>query len=45
MGTGSKQRKEEEIKGLRSMIGWDGHVAVENESIDFKEYNKKSYLK
>lgn len=45
MGTGSKQRKEKETKGLRSMTRWDGHVAVENESVEFKEYNKKSYLK
>lgn len=42
---GNNQLKEEETMHLRSMIRWEGCVAVEDESVEFKEYNKKNNLK
>lgn len=42
---GNNQLQEEDTMHLRSMITWEGRVAVEDESVECKEYNKKHNLK
>lgn len=42
---GNNELRVEETMHLRSMIRWDGRVAVVNASVEFKEYNKKNNLK
>lgn len=39
---GNKQVREKDTMHLRSMIRWDRHVAIENESVEIKEYNKNN---
>lgn len=44
MGRKHQQAEGEETGGLRTIMTWDVHVAIEDENALVRKYNEKNYI-